>query len=522
MLMPEYFSTAVPGIGPPMVFGDLWYIGVAPLLLAGVALLQRPFRHVWLWAGLALIAVLVTYGIGPFLYLRWLPGLNALVPSRIGYLLIFGLCVLAGIGYDALVGRSQKGTDHAISRTIWPMGALCVASVAAFGYAWVLYSTEQDPAHRALKESQLGRGIVWAALSLALIALLRFDGIRIRRGQRATPVGAWYALSPLWGAALLLAVSFDLLTAVPGYNSFVDPDDVAPQFEAINRLRSAHGQWRVMGIDSPMPVLNPNTQTLYGFDSVHGYDSLHTRRYEEFWATVDPGVLPKRGGGPYSNVFIRPQVYTSTPASLLGVRYITSAVPLTTAAVANLTIVYSKELIIYENPNALPRTFIVPKARVASAEEIKALLAAEDFDPRQVVLLEEEPTATAPVEDAGVATAQGRSPTHIGASRITVYRRNSVQIEVDLRQPAWLVLADPNYPGWQVSVDGRAQKIYTAYLLLRAVPLTAGKHVVTFTFVPTTLVPAGTISALTLALLGMLILKRPRPRPKIRTGDERG
>ena len=41
-----------------------------------------------------------------------------------------------------------------------------------------------------------------------------------------------------------------------------------------------------------------------------------------------------------------------------------------------------------------------------------------------------------------------------------------------------------NYPGWSVTVDGQPAPLYTAYSLLRAVPLAAGTHTVRFAFQP--------------------------------------
>src|SRR5439155_8838919 len=93
----------------PTYFGNnLWYVGIVPLALAAAAVVLRPRGIVWFWVGMAVFALLVTYGIGPFLYVRWLPLLSATVPSRIGYLFIASVAVLSGFGYDACISRAGE------------------------------------------------------------------------------------------------------------------------------------------------------------------------------------------------------------------------------------------------------------------------------------------------------------------------------------------------------------------------------------------------------------------------------
>ncbi|HYP21121.1 MAG TPA: YfhO family protein, partial [Chloroflexia bacterium] len=90
---------------------------------------------------------------------------------------------------------------------------------------------------------------------------------------------------------------------------------------------------------------------------------------------------------------------------------------------------------------------------------------------------------------------------------IISYKRNSVTVEADVQDSSWLVLADPNYPGWRATVDGQDARIYTAHHLLRAVPLPPGKHTVVFSYIPTGFDISAVISALTLVvLIGTLLL----------------
>ena len=64
------------------------------------------------------------------------------------------------------------------------------------------------------------------------------------------------------------------------------------------------------------------------------------------------------------------------------------------------------------------------------------------------------------------------------------------------------MLADPAYPGWQVTVDGHAAKAVTQRGIFRAVDLPAGAHRVVWTFSRPRLVDGAFISLA--ALIGWL------------------
>jgi hypothetical protein len=153
---------------------------------------------------------------------------------------------------------------------------------------------------------------------------------------------------------------------------------------------------------------------------------------------------------------------------------------------------YEGEEGLYTNKAALPRAFLVGAAEVLTATAIPARIAERDFDPRRAVLLEQAPP---PGFEGPTGDAPATSP---GAATIVRYRNESVDIEARMDRPGWLVLGDVNYPGWAVEVDGRAAPLYTAYYVLRAVPLPAGTHSVHFYFRPASALLGGAVSLLAL------------------------
>ena len=213
---------------------------------------------------------------------------------------------------------------------------------------------------------------------------------------------------------------------------------------------------------------------------------------------MDPSVRQSGTSNLYSNLFLRPQAYTSTVAALLDVRYVAAAADL--AVPLGWQRVYTGEIQIYENPTALPQAYLVGNASVMPVEEVRERLASPGFDPRKEVLLEQD---EAPPALTTSTKATGSSP---GETRVSSYKRNSVTVEADVKEPSWLVMSDPNYPGWSATVDGREQKVYTAYYLMRAVPLTPGRHTVEFKYWPTLYWPALVVSLTALVLMGAVIV----------------
>ncbi|MFQ5408224.1 MAG: YfhO family protein, partial [Anaerolineales bacterium] len=88
----------------------------------------------------------------------------------------------------------------------------------------------------------------------------------------------------------------------------------------------------------------------------------------------------------------------------------------------------------------------------------------------------------------------------LGSASVQVYESDHVDVRVDAPRDGYLVLADAYYPGWRARVDGDPAVIETANAFFRAIPVTAGRHAVVFSFEPASWRVGVGISAL--ALLG--------------------
>lgn len=144
---------------------------------------------------------------------------------------------------------------------------------------------------------------------------------------------------------------------------------------------------------------------------------------------------------------------------------------------------------IYQNKKFLPRAFLVADFQVEpDPQALLNLLLSEKFSPLEKVLLEKTPklVSTGPLPRKSFV-------------KITSYENQKVTLKADLGKPAFLVLTDSYYPGWQAKVDGTPTEIFQADYLFRAIELPAGNHQIEFEFKPTYQKLGLIISLITLA-----------------------
>lgn len=166
------------------------------------------------------------------------------------------------------------------------------------------------------------------------------------------------------------------------------------------------------------------------------------------------------------------------------------------------------EITIRENLGTLPRAYLVPEAITLPPEaDILERMHYGPFDPRRTVVLEE----ALPVGyDRMSATAAPDGA--IGTARVLHYGAERVVVSTDATRPAMLVLADAYFPGWVARVDGQLTTVLQANYLLRAVPVPAGRHEVTFSYEPPILATGLAISLASTAAVGALLLALSWPR----------
>ena len=140
------------------------------------------------------------------------------------------------------------------------------------------------------------------------------------------------------------------------------------------------------------------------------------------------------------------------------------------------------------------RVRFVSAARVVSDDkEAVPILLAADFDPNREIVLHDAPA------DLGAARASAAPGT--GRAEITGEDQRGLTVRVTAPADGFLLVADTFYPGWTVSIDGRAAPLYRANIAVRGVPVPAGTHDVRFAYEPPGLAQGARISAVAFGLL---------------------
>ena len=163
---------------------------------------------------------------------------------------------------------------------------------------------------------------------------------------------------------------------------------------------------------------------------------------------------------------------------------------------------------IFENRDALPRAWLVRRlVRVSAPEALAAVHGGRlpdgtVFEPRRVALVEEgTETDFGPLDPRAQVERIGDSP-------------NRSTFRTRCRTPAFLMLAEADYPGWRATVDGVAAPLLRADHALRGLALAAGDHRVELEYRPRSFSFGMALSAMTvlgLAFAGRAVRRQVWP-----------
>jgi len=151
----------------------------------------------------------------------------------------------------------------------------------------------------------------------------------------------------------------------------------------------------------------------------------------------------------------------------------------------------------WENRDALPRTFIVHRAEIVNDDQALERLKTPCFPYDQLVLLSDVP--------ASALIDSSNDPGPLSQVTVVEYKPERVVVNVQTERAGYLVLTDSWYPGWVAWIDGKETPIYRADYIFRAVPLSPGQHTVVFEYRPASLFWGAVISGVSV-LLGIALV----------------
>ena len=462
---PAFFGTSSPEHRWASNVGG--YFGLIAFLLVVSWIVARPREalrnpFVWMFAGsLALI-----YAVPPFVWILNVPYLDAIFPPKFWAPATFSGAMVAATALEAYRNGAFK------FRILSGVGILFVAVMA--GARWH-FREFINALNLVSFENQL----------LAVVAVTVVASLILLRKR------------PELAMLILIAESFYYLGS---YNTAAPAAILRARPPVVEFLKSDPQQFRIAG-DGVFPA---NMAGTFGLQDVRGYDALTPRKYFDYMSAIDssfPDLLarihpptsitreslsyrdtvarPIERWGPAFTDYLkrvfywnqqltrldRPQLFNLLNAKY----YLVERGVRPPSGAEDYRLVYSKEIDVYENPQVLPRAFVVPSWKFVADERV-ALEEIRDvgFDPRRMAIV-----CCAP----GGREAQ----TVDGAFReaeIQKYEANEVVVRAT--GPGLLVLTDSYFPGWLA--DGF--DLYEANYLFRGILLKDGPQVVTFTFHP--------------------------------------
>ena len=436
------------GMFSPLVFGrgathfwgpwervELGYVGVLPLLFAGLAPFKERRSLTVFLALLGVLGLLVALGANTLVHrvlYSAVPGFAQLrVPARFILLTNFSIAVLAGLGLQRFTAESAERWGRGVR---WGAILLVVApTVMVVAYRGVAV----DAQHHA--------GLLWGtAITVGMLLL----------GLTLMTHGPLRPLAPLFAVLLLSA---DLL----GHGAWVEvePNDPTLGFQHQAAIAYLHSQPGPTRIDNASGAWAPAAAMKLGFEDMGGlHNPLALVDYQTYL-----GAVGDRGLSPLYN-FLNAQFVIADKDRPPGG--------------PTLIPVFDEDpaVDVYLNTNAMPRVSLVYSASVVSdGEAAFGAIHAPGFDPASEVVLEGEARAltliTPPADEANLYYLDYQS------EAFTVIALNPA--------PAYLVFSEVWYPGWRAWVDGVEAPIHRANFAFRAIYLPkAGEHTLVMRFEP--------------------------------------
>jgi hypothetical protein len=489
------------------------YAGVLPLLLALLALWAAwrnangsPRRWIWLWGALGAGCLALAVGLPLVNALNDLPPFSLVAPGRFRGIYVLAVAILAGWGLDALCRHPNLRRIFAI--LLAGAALVNVLLVAAAYTGFTLYAEPLIASGRAFMEANVGSpgldrplaelyalvetrqqaklAMLRPSNPIMYLPLLIAGGLALllwlqRHGRLALP----------WLTTAIIAITWlDLLWTGAALNTAAPTSWLEPTPPAVEYLQSRPGLFRVVGTHQ---ILNPNSAMLTQLEDVRGYDPLAVQRYTALLAGLD-GYAPAH----YHTYF----VHLNDPRlDLFNAAYGLSRTPPTDPRWQPVFDDPSG-VTVYRSRTALPRAYLVYAADIVeSPEQSLARTLEPSFDPRQSVVLEEDPTEWTPPASA---------PSEPPVVEFTLRRANTMQLEVATEAPGVLVLTETYAPGWRATLDNQPTPIYPANHAFRAVVVPAGTHSITFTYAPPVMTWGASISAgaLLVLLVGAIWARR--------------
>ncbi len=471
------------------------YFGLLPLLFMLFALCFVRNKHVLTLAVLALVVLLL--GMGKYIptyqiLYNYAPGFNMFrVPQSILFLFAFATSGLAGFGAEWLLSDFAESKEKRLR-------IFLLVGIAIFLFSWlitIVLPQGSDTLISWFSEALQRKGADSTAaadrLKNIFTGLLQFNvlfgialfvpGLRLVKHIRLR----WFI------AAIILMYLGDIWLFNEKYIDTIPIEDsiYISENDAIRYCKTDPGLYRVLPrLNAPATYNVANKYLYHKLYSVSGYEAVGVQYYNEYLRQMSLGTRL---------VDLLNIKYIILPK---GVQFDDQSVEVGNV-IGPYKVVMDTDAMLLENLNYLPRAFPVHNAHVLKTrDEIFSTLLHPEFNPGEVVILEENPNVTMSPE---------RIPSSQSHVEITQYVNRTIQLKASMASEGFLVLSEKYYPGWKAYVNGRQTKIYKANYTLQAIFLPKGQYEVLFAYQPNQFIVGFGITMITcISLAGFVMYKK--------------
>ena len=434
-------------------------VGSLALSLAIYALWRARGAEKWFLAGLLVFCLLEHVKAALEGFMQHLPLFNIAINDRFAFGAAFAFAMLAGMGVDALVQRSDTRIYAlcGLATLILVHGILHVVEHNGL----VTWSHEMWGEYRRSAELLLlGIAVVLVILRPRIAAPALFACLLVQRTMQENGV------YPTWPAHA-------------GYPP-------VPLFEPLAKIREP---FRILGIDL---VFLPGTNAFYGLEDVRGYSPMTSRRYSAtypLWCRRQP-------------IFVNVVDSLNHPfLSFLNVRY--GILPKGFPTPPDWREVHRyRGAKLVENERVIPRAFVPSIMHIGVPEPLMEMSLADDLR-----------------KETWIEATIGPVVRSNGPGRVTAIRRRNLGFDIGtvMDGNGWVVISEPAWAGWRAYIDGRRVQHQIANMAFLAVYVPAGIHEVRLLYWPRSFVVGRGISAATLAIIiALLFYRSARGRRRIR------
>lgn len=511
------------------VWERLGYVGLLPLMLAGVGLIygwslqrvslkrlqpvagrraavQIQASRWWALLAAGIISALIAAGAyTPFGHVVYaLPVIGRLRGyARAVVLVSFALAVLAAYGVERLCAWRRP------VRSVWWSGAAVVLLVGGVLVFAPMFGNNlaADPNNATTTQHNT----------------MLHDVLRINHANAYVPfVLCVVSAGVLWWlhasvtrtkAAILIGVLLaDLLGVATSFYPTTDPAVFSRVPPSVQFLQRDHDLFRVASfvIDDRLPPATAQSQLAiswalpYGIDEINGFNSLQPRRYTDvLWG---PDVDDVSYGFLGDAALLQPPHHLLT---MLNVKYVLVQPQAHITPPAPWQQVFADDTVtIYRNGEWHGRATFADQVSVfPTAASVLDSVRQPQFDGSRTALLE---------NTKDLPAMQRLNQTGPAEVRVERSSPNALRIHTHTDTARYLILSEMWFPGWQATLEnGTPLPIYRTNYLLRGLLVPPGEHTIRMEYRPTSVFTGALVTAGTAGMMvgGALVRWRRHPKP---------